>query len=63
MYAALLLQAFQLFAPIVADIVKNHQAKNNGAMPTNEEMKNIFLANIDASVAKADEWLKNHPQK
>lgn len=63
MYAALLLQAFQLFAPIVSDIIKKHQAANDGQMPTNEEMKNIFLANIDKSVAKADSWLKSHPVK
>ena len=63
MYAALLLQAFQLFAPIVADVIQKHQAANNGAMPTNEEMLAAFEAHVDASIKKADAWLAAHPVK
>jgi hypothetical protein len=62
MYAQLLIQAFSLFAPIVADIINKHRAANNGAMPTNEEMIAAFNAHVDESIAKADVWLAAHPK-
>lgn len=63
MYANLIMQAFALFAPIVADVINKHRAANNGQMPTNEEMIAAFNAHVDESIKKADSWLASHPVK
>ena len=53
----LLMQGFAFFAPIVRDAIAKHQAANQGAMPTDAQMKAIFAANLQAFIAGDEAWL------
>lgn len=53
---------FNAFLPIITGIIKNHQAGNNGAMPTDAEVLAEFNANIDKYLAEGAEWRRTHPK-
>ena len=61
MGAGLLLQLFNVFAPIVSQIIQKHQASTGGAdHPTNDQMAAIFQASLDAGDAEAAGWFASH---
>lgn len=54
-------QLIGIFAPIVSDIIKKHQAANNGTTPTDDEIKAEFLANVDLYLGEGSAWRAAHP--
>lgn len=59
--ANLSVQLFGIFAPIVKGMIADHQAQNNGAMPTDEEIKAKFAADADRYLAEGAAWKTSHP--
>ena len=59
MGAGLLIQLFNMFAPIVSDIIQQHHAAT-GVMPTNEQQRAIFQASLDSGDAEAAGWFASH---
>lgn len=58
----LILGLFSVFAPIVRSIIDAHKAANNGASPTDEQVKAEFAANIDKYLAEGAAWRAAHPK-
>jgi hypothetical protein len=59
--AALVVQLASVFVPIVQKIIADHQAANDGAMPTDEEIIAKFEADIDQYLAEGAAWNVTHP--
>lgn len=57
----LIVQLVTAFTPIVTDIIKQHQATHNGAMPTDAEISATFAANLDKYLGEGAGWLATHP--
>lgn len=57
----LFVQLFTVFGPIVADVIRRHQAQH-GQLPTDEEMLAAFKANVDKYIAEGEDWLRKHPK-
>jgi hypothetical protein len=51
----------KLAIPIVMDIVKHHREKNNGQIPTEEQILATFNQNIDKYLAEGEAWRAAHP--
>lgn len=58
----LLLAMFNTVAPMVIGIIKDHKAKT-GAEPTDEEIKQIFTANINKYLSEGAAWKATHPHQ
>jgi hypothetical protein len=56
----LILQLFGIFAPIVADVIKDHR-KEAGVDPTFEQMQARFFGNIDKYLGEGSAWRAAHP--
>lgn len=57
----LILGMFNILAPIVRQMIVDHQAANNGAMPTDADMQAKFEGDIDRYVAEGAAWRAAHP--
>lgn len=57
----LILQLFQIFGPIVADIIRKRQAAG-GAMPSDAEITAEFQANIQTYLDEGSAWSAAHPR-
>jgi hypothetical protein len=55
------IELFKIAAPIVMDIVRRHQAANNGQLPTDAQVQTVFEANIDRYLAEGEAWKATHP--
>lgn len=59
--ANLVLQLFGIFAPLITSLIQKYQDAHDGKMPTDDELKAEFEANIDGYLAEIDEWKASHP--
>jgi len=59
--ANVILQLFNIFAPIVSDLVAKFRARHDGKDPTPEELRAEFFANIDAYLGEGLLWKATHP--
>lgn len=57
----LVLGLFSLFMPIFRDLIGGFQKKNDGRMPTDEEMLAEFNANADRILGTGEQWKREHP--
>ena len=57
----LLLAIFNFAAPLVRKVIEDFRKKNDGRMPTDEEMLAEFNANADRILAEGDAWKRDHP--
>ena len=63
MGAGVLFQLFNIVAPLVAGVIRKHQATTGTTeLPTNEQMAAIFQASLDAGDAEAASWFASHPK-
>ena len=51
-----ILALFSTFAPIVREIIAKFQNENNGELPTDEQMIQIFNDNADRILAEGAAW-------
>jgi len=58
----LILGLFTTFAPIVRKLIEDFRTKNDGRMPTDEEMLAEFNANADRILAEGEAWRASHPE-
>ena len=59
----LLLQLFNIFAPIVTQVIQKHQAATGTTtLPTNEQQAAIFQASLDSGDAESAGWFASHPK-
>lgn len=56
----LILGLFNVFAPIVRDVIAEHQKTHNGALPSDAEMLAQFNAHIDKYLAEGAAWRAAH---
>lgn len=57
----LIVGLFNVFAPIVKDIIEKHRAANDGADPTEADIKAAFASNVDKYLAEGSAWRAAHP--
>ena len=59
----LLLQLFNVFAPIVSQLIQQHQVSSGTSdHPTNEQMAAMFQSALDSGDAEAAGWFASHPK-
>jgi hypothetical protein len=59
--ANVILALFNIFAPIVSDLVQKFRDRHDGEDPTPEELRAEFLANIDQYIGEGLAWQAAHP--
>jgi len=59
---ALIVALLQVAAPIYLDIIARHQAANNGALPTVDQMTATLAANADRYLGEGSAWRAAHPR-
>jgi hypothetical protein len=47
--------------PVVVDIIKRHREKNNGEVPTEDQIRTEFNNNIDRYLSEGAAWKAAHP--
>lgn len=58
----LLIQLFAVFGPIAAKVIQRLMERNNGRMPTDEEMYTEFIGNADKYLAEGVAWKAANPK-
>lgn len=57
----LIVGLFNVFAPIIRDIIAKHRDTHNGALPTDAEMLAEFNANVEKYLNEGAAWRAAHP--
>ena len=60
--AQIIIQLVTVAASTTKTIIEQYQRDNNGAMPSDDEIRDRLLGDIDAAVREGDEWLRAHPK-
>ena len=57
----IIVQLITVLAPLIMQVVRDHQAAHQGQLPTNDEMIAQLQAHIDTYLAEGAAWNQTHP--
>lgn len=61
MWEQLIPQLVGTLAPLIIQLIKDHQKENDGQLPTTEELVARLNANVEMYLGEGAAWKANHP--